>query len=142
MEIYHSILRRCAQGFFREKLAPLHLKPVDGIVIRSISQYRSCNQETICCAADLDKGRIARSMGRLEERGLIRRVVNPQNKREKQVELTDEGGKILEQIRTFEEDWKSRCFSGFTEEEIKNYQSYLERMARNALSEKEAWKHD
>jgi len=138
MEIHFGIIRRCAQSFFREKLAELNLKPVDGVVLLSISQCGSCNQETVGCAVDIDKGRIARTMARLEEHGLIRRVVNPQNKREKQIELTAKGAQFLSVICSFEEEWQARCFAGFTEEEKQNYLGYLERIARNALSEKEA----
>lgn len=137
MQINVGIIRRCEQSFLRENLSALHLKPIDSVVLLALSRQGSCNQETLCCVVDIDKGRMARVMERLEERRLIKRSVNPASKREKRIEMTEEGEAVLSRIKQFYGEWNERCFTGFTEEEKRQYQSYLERIAQNALAGKE-----
>ena len=54
-------------------------------------QDNQCTQEDIGAHFDLDKGRIARSLSELEEKGLVRRLINEKNKRQKFVSLTVRG---------------------------------------------------
>ncbi|WP_294147447.1 MarR family winged helix-turn-helix transcriptional regulator [uncultured Clostridium sp.] len=142
MQINIGIIRRCEQSFLRDRLRTCRLKPVDSVVLLALSRHGQCNQDTLCSIVNIDKGRMARVMERLEERSLIRRLVNPDNKREKLIEMTEEGEKMLEVINSFSREWNERCFAGFTENEKQEYQSYLERIARNALAGKENLEND
>lgn len=142
MQINIGIIRRCEQSFFREKLSGMDLKSIDVIVLRALSRQGSCNQETLCSIVDIDKGRMAHVMKTLESGGLIRRFINPSNKREKLIEITKRGMELLEKTKQYSEEWSNRCFLGFSEEEKEQYYSYLERIAKNALAGKEPHKHD
>lgn len=134
MQINIGIIRRCEQSFLREKLYTCRLKPVDSVVLLALDRHGQCNQDTLCNTVNIDKGRMARIMERLECRGLIARLVNPCNKREKLIEMTPQGREMLDFINSCTREWNERCFAGFTEEEKKEYQGYLERIARNALA--------
>lgn len=81
----------------------------------------------------MDKGRIARNLSELEEKGLVCRVVNENNKRQKLVSLTLQGNQILSEIDRIFEKWDAVCFSGFTEEERCLYQDFVKRIAENAM---------
>ena len=142
MQIYTGIIRRCEQSFLREGLNACHLKPIDSVVLHALERHDRCNQETLCNIVDIDKGRMARVMERLEKQQLIRRIVNPSSKREKLIELTGEGRQRLDFINSLFEEWNERCFADFTKEERQDYQNYLERIARNALAGKENLEHD
>lgn len=142
MQLHSGIIRRCEQSFLREHLNCYHLKPADSIILHTMRKTGCCNQEALCDIVDIDKGRMARILEYLEEQRLIIRIVNPSNKREKLIELTDEGTKMLHIIDTLFDEWNERCFSDFTEEERQEYQNYLERIAKNALARKENLEHD
>lgn len=142
MQINIGIIRRCEQSFLRDRLAEYQLKPVDSLVLNSVQHQGTCNQEMLCSLLDVDKGRMARIMERLEGRGLIRRIVNPANKREKLVEMTEDGLAMCHTICSLFKEWNERCFIGFTEEEKAQYQRYQERIAHNALARKENARHD
>lgn len=137
MQINTGIIRRCEQSFFRDHLANYQLKPVEALALKTIRSEGTCNQEMLCGLLDIDKGRMTRILEYLEERGLIRRVVNPGNKREKLAEATDEGLDMCLIISSLFDEWGKRCFIGFTEEEKKQYKGFLARIAHNALTEKE-----
>ena len=90
-------------------------------------------QEDIGAHFDLDKGRIARNLSELEEKGLVCRVVNESNKRQKLVSLTSQGRQVLSGIDRIFEEWDAVCFSGFTEQERCLYQDFVKRIAENAM---------
>lgn len=142
MQLHTGIIRRCEQSFLREHLNGYQLKPADSVVLHTMRKKGRCNQESLCDIVDIDKGRMARILEHLEERHFIKRIVNPSDKREKLIELTDEGLEMLQVIDTLFEEWNERCFADFTEEEQEEYQGYLERIAKNALARKESSEHD
>lgn len=142
MQINIGIIRRCEQSFLRERLKTCQLKPVDSVVLLALERHGQCNQYTLCSIVNIDKGRMARVMERLENRSLIRRLINPDNKREKLIEMTEQGEKMLKLINSFSQEWDERCFAGFTQEEKNEYQGYLRRIAGNALAEKENLEND
>ena len=72
----------------------------------------------------------------LEEKGMIIRNINPQNKRAYQVNLTDKGRRALQK-------WEEHCMEveqislqGFTPEEKEQFQNYLSRMYTNLTGKK------
>ena len=130
MQINIGIIRRCEQSFLRERLSTCQLKPVDSVVLTALDRHGQCNQDTLC------------SIVNMEGRSLIRRLINPDNKREKLIEMTEQGKQMLEIINSFSKEWNDRCFDGFTEQEKNEYQGYLERIARNALAGKENLEND
>lgn len=142
MQLHSGIIRRCEQSFLRENLSSYHLKPADSVILHTMRKKGRCNQEALCDIVDIDKGRMARILEYLEEQLLIKRIVNPSNKREKLIELTDKGYQMLQIIDTLFDEWNERCFADFTEEERQEYQGYLERIAKNALARKENLEHD
>lgn len=142
MQVHTGIIRRYGQSFLREHLEVYNLKPLDSVIMHVLRKNGQCNQEALCCIVDIDKGRMARIMERLEDRSFIRRVINPIDKREKLVELTEDGLVMLDSIDDIFSEWNELCFAGFKEEERREYQGYLERIAKNAIAWKERLKDD
>ena len=116
MNQYTGIYRRCELWFIRRELEQFGLQPLEGKIIMFL-QDNQCTQEDIGAHFDLDKGRIARSLSELEEKGLVRRLINEKNKRQKFVSLTVRGNQVLEEIHRISGRWDEICFAGFTEEE-------------------------
>lgn len=81
---------------------------------------------------NLDKGRIARAVSLLEEKGLVCRQVNEKNRRQKLLSLSEAGVEMLKNIEEIYRKWDNICYTGFTEEERALYQDFIKRMAENA----------
>ncbi|MEG1780561.1 MAG: MarR family winged helix-turn-helix transcriptional regulator [Clostridium sp.] len=142
MNIERGIIRRCEQSFLRANLSHYNLKPEDSVVLHILQKKGGCNQEALCSIMDMDKGRMARIMERMEDRLFIHRIINSADKREKLIELTETGREMLLIIDSLFEQWDEQCFIDFTAEERMQYQDYLERIAKNALARKENLEHD
>ena len=101
MNQYTGIYRRCELWFIRRELEQFGLQPLEGKIIMFL-QDNQCTQEDIGAHFDLDKGRIARNLSELEEKGLVRRLINEKNKRQKFVSLTVRGNQVLEEIHAYQ----------------------------------------
>ena len=132
MNQYIGIYRRCELLYIRTELEKYGLQPLEGKILIFLRKG-CCTQEDVCIHFDMDKGRIARNLSELEEKGLVCRVVNENNKRQKLVSLTLQGNQVLSEIDRIFEKWDAVCFSGFTEEERCLYQDFVKRIAENAM---------
>lgn len=103
----------------------------EGIVMLVIENNLRGNQDSLSSLAGVDKFRMTRLVTALEERGLIFRELNPSNKREKLVKLTESGQEITHQLRAVMEQWNQICFSGFSTEEYEALVRIMERIAHN-----------
>ena len=88
------------------------------LVIMFLGANGTSNQATIAETLEIDKGSIAKTVGKLESKGLVHREENPDNHREKRVELTHAADEILRAMRATHEKLDDVMFAGLTKEEI------------------------
>ena len=131
-----SYFRRIKQQYFREQLAPLGFQPMDGMILYLLWGGNCLRQEDIAAQTALDKGAVARSVARLEERGLVERWVSDQCRREKQVSLTPAGEERAGAVQKILESWNDICCRGFSSEERTLYNSFLSRIIENVMQYK------
>ena len=70
-----SIIRRCELSYVRGEMEKYGLIPLEGRLIR-ILKDKSCSQDDLAEYLNLDKGRIAKNLASLEEKGLVCRRIN------------------------------------------------------------------
>lgn len=132
---YVSIIRRCELAYIRGELEVYGLIPLEGRLIRQLKD-RCCSQEELGEALDIDKGRIARTIYMLEEKGLVCRITNDKNRRQKLVSLTEKGNEIYGTICQIYEAWDDICYEGFTDGEREQNHEFIKRISRNVLDYK------
>lgn len=132
MNRYIGIYRRCELHYIREELEKYGLTSLEGRLI-PLMKDKCVSQEELCCMMNLDKGRIARTVFLLEEKGLVCRHVNEKNRRQKLVSLTEAGIAMLEKIEEIYSAWNDICYTGFSEEEKRLHRDLFQRMTENAV---------
>ena len=75
-----------------------------------ISNNRNINQEEIANQCYINKGAVARSIKKLEDKNLITRKIDQQNRRQNKISLTCEGEKILNETNTFLNKWENEVY--------------------------------
>ena len=75
-----------------------------------ISCQNSTNQEKISSRCNINKGAVARSIRKLEEKGLIVREIDAENRRQNKISLTPEGEDILNRSIDVFDRWESEVF--------------------------------
>lgn len=131
-----ELLRRMERQYIRKHMAHMGLLPPEAHVLYLLFVEEQPRQEDIALKFSLDKGSVARSMARLEELGLVQRQISDHCRREKLVTLTDAGQTAAEQIQALWNDWEEIGYQGFTAAERALYESFLTRIAQNALESK------
>lgn len=91
---------------FPEQLVLMHLKS------RGFS-----NQEAIATALDIDKGAVAKTVAKLEAKGLVAREVNPSNKREKLVTMQAAAYQLMENMMGSYKELEAKMFAGIPEDQ-------------------------
>ena len=90
-------------------------------------------QEDLASQLVVDKGAVARSLARLESRGLVERQVSDRSRREKQAFLTGAGRETDAVLRQILAEWQEIKYRGFTREERERNEAFLSRIAENVM---------
>lgn len=132
-----SVIERRMRIYAERSLSHLGIGFPEQVVVMQLSAHGICRQEDLAAHFSIDKGSIAKTVGKLESKGLVRRECNPADRREKLVELTEQGeavvGSMADAYRVLEE----RMFKGLNQEELDVASRALERIAINLTEEEE-----
>ena len=87
----YAIARR-----FRELLAPLGLEPRDFALLRTVATSPGVTQQAIGERMGVKPSRMVAFVDALEQRGLLERRQNPQDRRARELFLTEQGRDVLQ----------------------------------------------
>ena len=117
---------------FETELAPLDITAAQYVILMSLAHGDCGSASDLCKGISYDPGAMTRMLDRLERRGLVRRVPNPDDRRAFQLELTDEGKAVVPKLRVAGMKVINRMLDGFNAKEAKQLESFLLRMLDNA----------
>lgn len=131
-----SIIVRKMRAFAERGSDQLGIGFPEQLVLMHLAANGSSNQDAIAASLNIDKGAVAKTVAKLEEKGLVTREVNAQNKREKLVSATPAAARKLQAMTKRYERLEEIMFSGLSPEEREALSSSIARVAKN-LSESE-----
>lgn len=76
-----------------------------------ISHQKNINQEKIASRCNFNKGSVARSIKKLEEKEMIKREIDDNNRRQNIITLTDKGCDVLNESLDLLKIWEEKVFS-------------------------------
>ncbi len=80
----------------------------------------------------LDKTTVAKAILSLEERGLIKRIQNPDNRRKKILNITDAGKETILDVVGIYDEWLEKIESCLSDEEKEQFHNYCIRLLEKA----------
>lgn len=85
-----------------------------------ISHKSDLNQEEIATRCNINKGAVARSIKKLEDKGLVVRQIDENNRRQNKISLTEEGEEILKKTMNILHQWEDEVIleKGYIEKEL------------------------
>lgn len=89
------------------------------------------NQARLADLLDVAPISVGRLLDRMEEGGWIERTANPQDRRERQVRITEKAAQSLEKARGVGDVVAGEALEGFSDEERQQLMSMLQRVRRN-----------
>ena len=113
------------------ELAQFDITAPQLIVLASVANREADSASQLCKSISYDPGAMTRMIDRLEQKGLIRRVPHPEDRRAMTLELTVAGKALYPQLLTAKETVQAQFLGGFSVEEARQLERFLTRMLDN-----------
>ncbi len=91
----------------------------------------NCSQVELASHLEISPAAIAVSLKKLEKGGYIRRETDESDNRVHQVIITEKGKQVIEKSIGMFEETELLMFRGFSDEEIKQFGAFMDRVYRN-----------
>lgn len=129
-----SIIVRYCKIFAERKMHDYEIGLSEQIILMYLFSQTKINQDTIAKHFMIDKGAVAKTLNKLENKCFIKRLENKENKREKLISITEKGKGLMGNMSQVLEEWNSHLYQGLSEDDIKNMQRIAGIMASNAIT--------
>lgn len=117
------------------------LRTLDEEVYRSqhrllmmLGKNPNCSQNELALILDVSPAAVAVSLGKLEKSGYITRVTSTDDRRSNQVAISEKGNRVIRNSIKLFDEVESTMFRDFSEEEVHQFQGFLQRACRNLES--------
>lgn len=117
----------------RRALTPYGYVGCMHLIVLYTSRHPGASQEGIACFYALDKGSVARDARRLEDMGHIRRETVPNNRRQYQLFLTEQGEQMLPVLDQAFDAFQERLSASLSPEDWQTLTDLLERLEKGAF---------
>ncbi len=101
------------------------------IVLASVANKEAGSASMLCKSISYDPGAMTRMIDRLEQKGLIRRTPNPDDRRATNLEMTTAGSALYPQLLAAKENVQAQFLRGFGKDEVRILEGMLNRMLEN-----------
>ncbi len=101
------------------------------IVLAYVANKEADSASALCKSISYDPGAMTRMIDRLQEKGLIRRVPNPEDRRATNLELTAAGRALYPQLLVAKETVQAQFLRGFSRSELRTLEILLNRLLGN-----------
>jgi MarR family transcriptional regulator, temperature-dependent positive regulator of motility len=129
-----SLINRSKYVFLNNRLRPLGLSAGQFPVLVLLAKEQNLMQEDLVRHYRLDKGTIARAVKKLEDRGYIRRITDPGNRRAVRLFLTEKGEDAVPHLHTINREWENLVSAGLSAEERTIMHRLMKRVAQDSLA--------
>ena len=129
-----NILVRQFNLYLNHELTGLNVSATEILYLASLYKEDGLTQDELASEYVVDKAAVARTVSKMEDKGLITRKDNPKNRRQKQLFLTEKARKIKPELKKVQDRW----LKIMTEDEdaglTEALSSYLDRIVSRAIS--------
>lgn len=127
-----SAVRGAIWSAIEAELQSLDVTAAQFVVFNSIARGKGRTIGEFCRLLGYDSGAMTRLLDRIEKKGLIRRVPNPDDRRSFLLELTPESKALFPQAQRKVQAVFKRLLAGFSEEQAAALKQSLEQLLANA----------
>jgi len=133
-QVLSSLLRINRQRLrsLRQALAPHNYVGVMHLIMFYTNRKPGASQDEISCFYAVDKASVARDAKRLEDMGHITRRINPDNRRQYQLYLTEEGKAFIPVLSDCYDAFAQKLAAGVSEEDWQRLTVLLQQLEENS----------
>src|SRR5215468_680589 len=105
------------------ELAPFDISAAQFVILVALATGEADSASTLCRGISYDPGAMTRMIDRLEQKGLIRRIQLPYDRRKVGLELTTEGKAVYPKLRAAAAAMQNRFLRGFSRTEVRQLET-------------------
>ena len=113
------------------ELSKFDISAAQLIVLASVANKEADSASRLCKNISYDPGAMTRMIDRLQQKGLIRRIPNPEDRRATNLELTAAGRALYPQLLAAKETVAAQFLRGFGADEVRLLEKLLNRLLDN-----------
>ncbi len=132
-----TLLFRCGREYGRFMTKDLGVNDTEYTICAFLYFYPNAPQDLISKSYMLDKTTVAKAIQTLDNKGLITREVNPANRRQNLLNLTEQGKDVIKDAVNVYDEWVEKVSESLTKEEQKQFDTLLSKMLDSAMALKE-----
>jgi DNA-binding MarR family transcriptional regulator len=119
-----------AAARFAERLAPLTLTPSDAGILRFLKVASGTSQQELSAKLGIHPSRLVAVLDGLEERSLVERRPNSEDRRQYSLYLTDQGNAVLQEIGRVAREHQEGLLASLNKTERQQLAELLRRIAQ------------
>lgn len=132
-----NIFFRCGKEYGRNAIKDLGINDTEYTICSFLYFYKDAPQDLICKSYMIDKTTVTKALHSMEERGLITRTVNPENRRQNLINLTSDGKDLIKDVVNVYDDWVSEVVTSLSEDEQKQFEMIMDKLLKKATDLKD-----
>ena len=113
------------------ELSPFDISARQLFVLSSVAHGEADSASSLCKSISYDPGAMTRMIDRLQQKGLVRRVPHPEDRRAMNLELTVAGKALFPQLIAAKDRVHAQFLRGFSDDERRTLEALLHRMLAN-----------
>lgn len=115
-----AIIAKGQATYLKHNLEGYGINPTQLYLLFEISNQCDINQEEISKRFNINKGSVARSLKKLEDKGMVVRQIDENNRRQNRIILTELGNETLNRTKSILKDWEDKVIldEGFIDREL------------------------
>ncbi|AMK16262.1 MarR family winged helix-turn-helix transcriptional regulator [Methanobrevibacter olleyae] len=120
--------------YLNRRLEDLNINASQLHSLFEIKHEREINQDEIAKRCNIDKGAIARSLRKLEDKGLVLKEIDKNNRRQNKISLTSKGEEIIKESTKILNEWEEEVFKDIKDEDKEFIQNFLKKTVIKTIS--------
>lgn len=115
-----NMIARGQSIYLNHKLGDFGINATQLHLLYEIAYQNNLNQEKIAARCNINKGSVARSIKKLEDRGFVKRSIDENNRRQNKVSLTQKGKETLSEAYKVLDEWEDEIIreKGYVDKEL------------------------
>ena len=127
-----NLLLKYAKEYGHAKIREVGVSETEHQISTFLYFHADAYQDMIANSLMLDKTTVAKAILSLEERGLIKRVQNPDNRRKNILNITEAGKETISHVVGIYDEWLENIASCLSNEEREQFRGYCARLLEKA----------
>lgn len=127
-----SLLLKYAREYGHTKIREVGISDTEHIICTFLYFHSDSYQDMIANSLKLDKTTVAKAILSLEERGLIKRMQNPYNRRKNILNITGDGKETISDVVGVYDEWLEKIEACLSNEEKEQFHDYCTRLLEKA----------